>query len=112
MPKIETGMRARIAEFLPCALQKAIASYETFMEKEHEKDPEKDPKNDPEKIDKTQSSAEFKIHHDACKVALAHIELLVKLARWADLPDPAVEGENHHRVLQTLIEQAKGEIDE
>lgn len=91
-------MRSRIAEFLPRALEKAIASYENFMEKEN--DTTKEPKG-----------PNFKIHHDACKVALAHIELLVKLARWADLPDPELEDENHQRALRSLIEQARGELD-
>lgn len=93
MPNIESGMRDRIAEFLPCALEKAIGSYETFMDREHEK------------------AGEFKTHHDACKVALAHIELLVKLARWADLPDPQVEDEDRQRVLADMIEAARGELD-
>jgi hypothetical protein len=92
MPKTETGMRQRIAEFLPGALEKAIISYENFMEQSHD------------------DEGKFKSHHDACKVALAHIELLVKLAKWADLPDPALEGEDQNRVLQGLIERAQEEI--
>lgn len=93
MPNIESGMRDRIAEFLPCALQRAIGSYENFMDRE-----------------KYEKAGDFKAHHDACKVALAHIELLVKLARWADLPDPRVEDENQQKLLAEMIEAARGEL--
>ncbi len=94
MPNIESGMRERIAEFLPCALHRAIVSYENFMDREEQ-----------------EKAGEFKAHHDACKVALAHIELLVKLARWADLPDPRLEDEDKQRVLAGMIEAARGELD-
>ncbi|MCC6598429.1 MAG: hypothetical protein IT559_06535 [Alphaproteobacteria bacterium] len=93
MPNIENGMRERIAEFLPCALEKAIGSYEDFMDQSPEK------------------AGDFKAHHDACKVALAHMELLVKLARWADLPDPQMENADHQKMLMTMIESARGELE-
>lgn len=97
MPSIENGMRTRIAEFLPCALDKAIKSYHKFCEQLVVEGSLQKPK-------------EFKDLHDACKVGLAHIELLVKLAKIADLPHDREHDENEYRVLQTLIEQAQGEL--
>ncbi|MCB1782376.1 MAG: hypothetical protein KDI13_00120 [Alphaproteobacteria bacterium] len=93
MPKIEAGMRKRIAEFLPKALETAVASYKTFSDKQsHEGDPVK-----------------FKAYHDACKVALAHIELLMKLVKLADLPEPHLSSEIRQEELRSLIEAAHGD---
>lgn len=94
MPNIESGMRERIAEFLPRAVEAALASYQDFSEKEDVDD-----------------AKDFKAHHDACKVAIAHIELLIKLARWADLPDPQVEGEDNRKIMISLVDAATREID-
>lgn len=47
---------------------------------------------------------------DACKVPTAHIDLLIKLARWADLPDPAVENEGQQQLLQALIQKGREEL--
>lgn len=93
MPKIEMRSRKAIAEFLPEALNTAIASYQLFSDKADLEDPTK-----------------FKSHHDACKVAIAHIQLLIKLAQWADLPDPSIEGEVDRQDLVNLIKSAQGEI--
>ena len=69
-PTIEAQTRARIAATLPHAIERAIASYHQFYDQP------------------TPSEAkDFSSHHTACKAAIAHIELLLKLARWADLPD-------------------------
>ena len=89
--------RKQIAEFLPEALNTAIASYQLFSEDE-----------DSEKL--KQEPTKFKAHHDACKVAIAHIQLLIKLAEWADLPDPSIEGEVERKDLLALINSAQGEI--
>lgn len=98
MPSIENGMRTRIAEFLPCALGSAIKSYRNFCDDMVVEGDPKEPKK-------------FKEHHDACKIALAHIELLLKLAKIADLPDSDFENEDQQRLLQGLIEQGKAELD-
>ncbi len=104
MPKIETGMRARIAKFLPHALETAILSYHEFSE-EQATTPEEE--TDQSKNDKAKS---FRAHHDACKIAIAHIELLIKLAQWADLPDPTLEDEMQAQTLRGLIESAQAEL--
>ena len=98
MPEIEVRTRKDIAAFLPRAIQTALDSYQTFSE------------NQITDTNSTPTSQEFKAHHDACKVAIAHIELLIKLAKWADLPDPKVEDENQQAVLQSLIEKGQQEL--
>lgn len=58
----------QILEFLPSALEIAFASYCEFASKLEGED-----------------APSFKKHHDACKAAILHIELLLKLAKSADL---------------------------
>lgn len=105
MPILETGMRERIANFLPRALETALLSYHEFSE---EQATAPDTGDETAKEEKVKS---FKAHHDACKVAIAHIELLVKLARWADLPDPQIESERGAVQLQGLLDSANQELE-
>lgn len=93
MPKIEQRMREDIATFLPNAIQSALKSYQSFSEEEAA-----DPK--------VTKAKNFKDHHDACKVAIAHIELLIKLAKWADIPPPEMDDEVQQAVLQSIIDNA------
>ncbi len=70
MTEINEDTRTRMAEFLPDAIERAIESYRHFLavgpaEIKGKEDPAKN----------------FKSHHDACKVAIAHIDLLIKLAQ-------------------------------
>jgi len=100
MPQIEQGMRQDIAVFLPDAMKTAIQSYIRFSEDEATiPDNEYTPKT-------------FKEHHDACKVCIAHIELLIKLAKWADIPPPELEGELENAIMQSIIENAQAELKE
>lgn len=104
MPTLESGMRTRIAKFLPRALETALLSYHEFAE-------EQATAPDTEEEKKYDKAKTFKAHHDACKIALAHIQLLIDLARWADLPDPEIEDENAERTLRMLLENAAAEVD-
>ncbi|MGB0719260.1 MAG: hypothetical protein ACPGRX_02240, partial [Bdellovibrionales bacterium] len=94
MPITQEQTRKDIAAFLPHAIQTALLSYREFSEAQIT-DPESSP-----------SSATFKAHHDACKVAIAHIELLLKLAALADLPDPAIENEEQMKEIQAVMGDA------
>ena len=100
MHQIEQGMRSDIALFLPNAMKTAIQSYIRFSEEEATSP------------DKKANSKNFKEHHDACKVCIAHIELLIKLAKWADIPPPELEGELENAILQSVIENAQRELAE
>lgn len=95
MNSIENQSRVQIAEFLPDAIARALTSYRTYMEM---------------KSDDT--LAAFKEKHMACKTAIAHIELLLKLARWADLPDGEAINRNDQMVLAAVLAEAEGELAE
>ncbi len=66
--------KKEIAEALPRAIKTALLSYQRFTAEEASED-----------------AKSFKAHHDACKVAIAHIELLIKLTQWVG-EDAAREG--------------------
>lgn len=91
--KIEDLSRSQIAAFLPDAIRAALTSYQKFSNKKV---------SDEEK--------EFKDHHNACKVAISHIDLLLKLARWADLPDGALADKNGQKILVAAITEAENEL--
>lgn len=84
--------RKRIAGFLPDALDIALQSYHSFL-----------------RSDIPPDAKGFSAHHSACKIAIAHIELLLKLAKWAHLPDDNVVGEDQQRRLVTILEDAQAE---
>ncbi len=71
---IEDKQREQIAQFLPQAMRKAIESYSEFMSQEQAR-----------RSDQKTPIKDFSDHHTACKVALAHIELLFKLTKEAGL---------------------------
>lgn len=84
-----TQSRDDIARFLPDALEKAFKSYHDFMEQ-----------------DVPEDAKGFGAHHTAAKVAIAHIELLMKLAALADLTNA-----DDHPEIQTIIQSAKEEFE-
>ena len=91
--KIEDDVRMRIARFLPDAIARALTSYHSFSQAEV-----------------SNEAKEFSAHHSACKVAIAHIELLIKLARWADLPDAEAENHNEQILLAAVMQEAEDEL--
>jgi hypothetical protein len=91
---IEDMSRVQIASFLPDAIAKALTSYQAFMGKDISKDKAK----------------EFSEHHGACKTAIAHIELLLKLARWAELPDVKAGTSNEQIMLVAMMQEAEKEL--
>jgi hypothetical protein len=91
---IENMSRQQIASFLPDAIAKALTSYHEFAERN---------------IVINQAKA-FSEHHSACKVAVAHIELLIKLARWADLPHIEAGKPNEQVMLAAMMQEAEEEL--
>lgn len=81
-------MRAKIAAGLPAAIDHAMQSYREFYEKE-----------------KPEGAKDFSAHHTACKTAIAHVELLLKLAAWAKLPDADTDN-----TLTTMLKEAEAEV--
>lgn len=94
--KIRPGQetKAHIATFLPQAIEKSLQSYHLFMEQEVPDD-----------------AKGFSAHHSAAKVAIAHIELLLKLAQWAQLPGQDFDDEDKAQELAAMLTQAAAEVD-
>lgn len=90
---IPDDVRMRLARFLPDAIARALNSYHSFSQAEVPNDPK-----------------EFAAHHNACKVAIAHIELLIKLAREANLPDAGAENHNEQILLAAVMQEAEDEL--
>lgn len=91
--EIEQETRVQIAGFLPEAISKTLKSYEDFINDNGET---------------SENSKEFSAHHTACKAAISHLELLLKLARWADLPDKDDATENKN--LMAMLSQAENKV--
>lgn len=89
-PHIEQDVRERISGFFPEALRRAIESYKDFMEQE-----------------KLGPAKDFKEHHTAAKVAISHIELLIRLGEWAQLGDHESEDET---ILRSILAEAEAEL--
>jgi hypothetical protein len=88
--RIEDATRAQVASFLPAAIEKALASYHAFSDQDIPDD-----------------AKGFSAHHGACKVAIAHVELLLKLARWADIDSDSVGAANQ---LAAMLSTAEDEV--
>lgn len=101
MNEMNEDARKRIAEFLPAAIVSALKSYREFL---RAGPPEiKDGEDgDPAK--------NFKSHHDACKVAIAHIELLIKLGKAVEAEAENLADAEQDQLFKTLA-QAQAEID-
>lgn len=93
---IELKSRAQIAAMLPQAIESAMLSYQNFLDR----------KDSPS--EKKSSADLFKDHHNACKVALAHVALLLKLAKWADTC--GADGANAE-ALQEMMRKAELELE-
>jgi hypothetical protein len=92
--KIEAHSRTQIAKFLPNALSVVLKNHQEFLKEKM-----------PTEV------ADYKKHQEACKVALAHIQLLTKLAAWADIIDPSVEQARKQTELNEDVVRARREIE-
>lgn len=91
-PQNDAILRQDIARVLPAAIKKALTSYENFV------------------IDNNyDDSKQFSAHHSACKAAITHLELLLKLAKWSDIT--ATTNTEDAALMETLI-LAQSRIDE
>ncbi len=92
MSEIHADTRQQIIQFLPDALKTALDSYHRFSAGEIPED-----------------SKGFSAHHNACKVAIAHIELLLKLAGWA-FQNTKNSDDQTYKELQTMLQCAEAEL--
>ncbi len=67
MTKRMRTLRGQIHAALPGLMEKALIGYRHFAAETQPRDPKG-----------------FAAHHAACRAALSHMELLVRLARWAE----------------------------
>lgn len=91
------ALKAALAARLPARAAAAVAEYEAFAQQP----PPDDAKG-------------FAAHHAACKAALAHVEVLVKLLRWAAPADTATRAaaEQEADDLARLIAEARAAMTE
>ena len=90
------ALRAQISAQLEAAATRVIESYRTFMNDE------------PEAGD----ARAFAARHAACKAALAHLDLLMRLARLVGVEPEAVEAsEEEARLIAEAREALAGEED-
>ncbi len=80
-------LKGLVAAQVDEAIERAIASYHTFA------------KDEPQSTD----PKEFAAHHAACKAALAHLDLLLKIARITETPAPGT-GETPDDRLELVAE--------
>ena len=85
--KIEEQTKLYLEAFLPDALSNALESYQRFSGAalEHKK------------------TKDFLDHHKACKVAIAHVELLLKLSKSVDIS----ENLNQKNIKNLLLAQRR-----
>jgi hypothetical protein len=87
------GLRNGIARLLPEVMEQAVVSYRRFATHEA-----------------PQPAKEFKEHYAAGRSALAHLEALLRLARWASLPAETGEGtgeRGEEAPLAALVAEAR-----
>lgn len=82
------ALRRTVQDSLPERIQAALAGYHRFTAEEPPAD-----------------SKGFAAWHAAAKAALAHVEALVKLVRWAEVP--ATVAETAEDGLEDLLGQAR-----
>lgn len=87
-------LRARLSHDLPRHIGTALAAYDGFAAGEAGED-----------------AKAFAAHHTACKAALAHVDMLIKLLRWAEGEGGGAEetGETDVTVLLARARAALGQ---
>ena len=92
MPEDMESLRRTLQGVLPARIRAALGGYERFTSD----DPPADAKG-------------FAAWHAAAKAALAHVEVLVKLARWAEgKPDDAAAADDDG--VETLLARARAAL--
>ncbi len=111
---MEAVTRAQVAEFLPKAIQKSLQSYHEFMSCNILRQKPDEKKGEGENKSPTSPNIkEFAEFHKAAKVAISHVELLIKLAKWADLSDGKNDAEGYDQgQLAALLELAQRDVEQ
>lgn len=91
---LKDDLKGQVTEFLPEAIKTVLANYQLFREN----------------MDHMKESKNFKDHHSAAKAAIAHLELLLKLAEKLETSQPHNEGLDQQE-LAAMLDNAKAEVD-
>ena len=81
---LEDKTRLKIAEFLPGAIEQVLKSYRDFLASEV--------------FTKTE---DFKKNHEACKAAITHVELIIKLTERINQNGSEEPSEDLHAMLES-----------
>jgi hypothetical protein len=92
--KIEDQLASQVAKYLPDVLAVAITNHKRYAARGE------------------QDTKDFVVRQNACKAAVAHIELMVKLARLIDRRGGAdiVDG-NNRVMLDAMMREAEAELE-
>lgn len=95
-PETIAGARANLSARLPALIGNAVAAYEQLAV-----------------VDPAQQAKDAAKHHAACRAALSHLDLLAKLARWAEGRDQTevlveTEDEDH----DSLVARARAALED
>lgn len=90
--KVTRAMRQEIASLIPKIVKKAFRSYETFMVTPPD----------------VEEAKKFTAHYTACKLALSHLEMLIKLLEQLTAHLEKAERESD---LALLLERAQKDVD-
>lgn len=88
--KLEGWARQSVRRFLYHAIRKNLESYRRFSGR-------------PNFI----KTKDFSEHHAACKMAITHLDLLLKMAKWADMGE---EGSGSRDEMLKLMREAQDEL--
>lgn len=88
---LDDNTRARMREFLPDAMAKALSSYHVFSQQ-----------------DIPDEAKDFAAYHSACKTAIAHIDLLLKLGKQLSHEEP---DKNDSQMLEALLNAAEQDLE-
>lgn len=87
----EKPLQPDVSDCLQKAISKALDSYHCFMEQ-----------------DAPEDAKGFTAHHNAAKVAIAHVELLLKIAKSSSYESAANNGTEE---LKGLLKEAQDEVE-
>ncbi|MBR7158349.1 MAG: hypothetical protein IKD08_01540 [Alphaproteobacteria bacterium] len=90
LPKSLKALKKQLLKTLPERIAGVIADYEEFAS-----------------LQTPEDAKGFAAHHAACKAAIAHVELLLKLAKWSEEENSGESGED----LSALIAKARAALD-
>ncbi|MCP4393314.1 MAG: hypothetical protein GY804_03455 [Alphaproteobacteria bacterium] len=92
MPRKFRTLKARLRNYLPAKIAGVVSSYDAFTSETMPKD-----------------AKGFTAHHSACKAAIAHTDMLIKLAKWVEeeAKDENSESMGEDDVVGRLVLEAR-----